>query len=54
MSFDELVTFETSLMQTQMNLEDSFAAIAQASGKPTVLLCDRGVMDAKAYLDDYT
>lgn len=35
-----------------MALEDSYAAIAKASNKPSIILCDRGAMDTKAYLDD--
>lgn len=33
-----------------MSLEDSFYSLAQDSGKPCVILCDRGVMDGSAYM----
>ncbi|KAL0487386.1 rasef [Acrasis kona] len=54
MTLDEIITWESGLLKTQMSLEDAFTAIAKASGKPTVILCDRGVMDGSAYLDKPT
>ena len=36
-------------LTAQIAFEDSFRAIAEASGKPTVILCDRGAMDTKAF-----
>ena len=35
-----------------MNLEDIFVEIAQSSDQPTIVLCDRGVMDGSAYTDE--
>lgn len=35
-----------------MNLEDIFVEIAQSSDTPTIVLCDRGVMDGSAYTND--
>jgi predicted ATPase len=49
-SRDQLLAFETNLVKTQMALEDSFVAIARSTRSPCVVLCDRGVMDTKAYL----
>lgn len=34
-----------------MDLEDHFCALAEVSHEHTVILCDRGVMDGKAYMD---
>eukprot|EP01064_Diplonema_japonicum_P005204 TRINITY_DN13507_c0_g1_i1.p1 TRINITY_DN13507_c0_g1~~TRINITY_DN13507_c0_g1_i1.p1 ORF type:complete len:513 (+),score=86.04 TRINITY_DN13507_c0_g1_i1:90-1541(+) len=48
------LTWETSRMIVQMQMEDSYEAIARASSQPTVILCDRGVVDARAYMDDST
>eukprot|EP01059_Diplonema_ambulator_P028130 TRINITY_DN4684_c0_g1_i1.p1 TRINITY_DN4684_c0_g1~~TRINITY_DN4684_c0_g1_i1.p1 ORF type:complete len:480 (+),score=125.06 TRINITY_DN4684_c0_g1_i1:44-1483(+) len=48
------LTWETSRMIVQMQMEDSYEAIARASSQPTVILCDRGVVDARAYMDDAT
>ncbi|CAM9174346.1 unnamed protein product [Choristocarpus tenellus] len=44
-------SFQWSLLRTQMQLEDSFERVARATGKPSVLLCDRGLMDGAAYID---
>lgn len=35
-----------------MNLEDIFVEMAQSSDSPTIILCDRGVMDGSAYTDE--
>lgn len=35
-----------------MQLEDIFVEIAQSSEQPTIILCDRGVMDGSAYTDE--
>ena len=37
------------LMGIQVALEDSFEMVAKAAGKDSVLLCDRGAMDGRAY-----
>eukprot|EP00818_Percolomonas_sp_WS_P003852 CAMPEP_0117449632 /NCGR_PEP_ID=MMETSP0759-20121206/8044_1 /TAXON_ID=63605 /ORGANISM="Percolomonas cosmopolitus, Strain WS" /LENGTH=476 /DNA_ID=CAMNT_0005242111 /DNA_START=226 /DNA_END=1656 /DNA_ORIENTATION=- len=52
MDMDELLAFETALMKNQMAVEDSYIDIAKGSKKPTVILCDRGVLDCKAYMSD--
>ncbi|KAJ1618270.1 AAA domain-containing protein [Pavlovales sp. CCMP2436] len=46
------VAFQTGLMRLQLQLEDSIAAVARANGTKAVLLCDRGLMDGKAYMSD--
>ena len=35
-----------------MQLEDSFVSLAKDSGKPSLILCDRGAMDGSAYIED--
>ena len=52
MRLSSAVKFQISLMKLQMNLEDIFVDIAQSSDTPTIILCDRGVMDGSAYTDD--
>lgn len=52
MEFSNAVKFQISLMKLQMNLEDIFIEIAQSSQTPTMILCDRGVMDGSAYTDE--
>lgn len=46
--------WETSRMICQMEMEESFIRIARSSRRPTAIICDRGVMDARAYMDDPT
>ena len=41
-----------SVLDLQVSIEDSFEVLLRASGKPSVLLCDRGLMDGKAYLTE--
>jgi hypothetical protein len=36
----------------QMALEDVFIEVALNADVPTIILCDRGVMDASAYIDE--
>eukprot|EP01117_Protostelium_nocturnum_P003664 TRINITY_DN1494_c0_g1_i2.p1 TRINITY_DN1494_c0_g1~~TRINITY_DN1494_c0_g1_i2.p1 ORF type:complete len:459 (-),score=95.58 TRINITY_DN1494_c0_g1_i2:442-1818(-) len=50
MTPDQALAFEGNLMKTKMALEDAFFSIAQASGEPSVIICDRGTMDTAAYL----
>jgi len=52
MTFSNAVKFQISLMKLQMNLEDIFVEIAQSSDTPTIIICDRGVMDGSAYTDE--
>jgi predicted ATPase len=62
MTTEQLVRFQGSLIKVQMALEDAFVKIAKSTQKPSVIICDRGVMDGSAYikrevfemlLDDY-
>lgn len=47
MDINERFALESGIMKMQMTLEDVYNNIAKASGKPTVLLCDRGVLDTR-------
>ena len=49
MTLMDQVRFQIQIMKSQMCLEDIFLETALESNKPTVILCDRGVMDGKAY-----
>lgn len=40
------------LLRLQKHLEQTFIETAQLSGKPSIILCDRGTMDNKAFLSD--
>ncbi len=54
MSWDFQVQMQTSLLKTQISLEDIFYNIAQSESaelnKPAVVLCDRGIFDGSAYV----
>jgi len=49
-SKEHQMCWESSRIRCQMSMEDSFCAIARSSGKNTVVICDRGTMDAAAYM----
>ena len=51
---DDWVNFQATLMRLQFHLEDLFYTMAEKTGKKSVILCDRGAMDGKAYVDDET
>lgn len=46
----ELLALEETIMSLQLTMEDSFLKIARSTGKKCVVLCDRGVIDVKAYM----
>ncbi len=52
MTLASAVRFQINLMKLQMSLEDNFIQIAMGSDQPTIILCDRGVMDGSAYTDE--
>ena len=47
---DQVAAFETGLLQLQLQMERSFVKIAQATGRPAVVVMDRGLLDVAAYL----
>lgn len=56
MSPTERSVFEGVVVKTKIALEDTFHALAKASGRPSVIICDRGTMDTAAYMteDDWS
>jgi len=52
LSFADAVRFQINVMKTQMSLEDIFIEIALEQDCPTIILCDRGVMDGSAYTSE--
>ncbi|CAM9548407.1 unnamed protein product, partial [Ectocarpus fasciculatus] len=44
--------FQKSVINGQLHLENSLARYARATGQKSIILCDRGAMDGKAYMDD--
>jgi hypothetical protein len=51
-AFNQAVKFQTTLMKTQMALEDQFTELAKNENLPSVILCDRGLMDGSAYVSE--
>lgn len=49
---DNRIIFQRQLVGLQMGLEDSFTELARMSSDPVVIMCDRGTMDGKAYMDN--
>lgn len=47
---DQTLAFEENLIKLQMAQEDAFYNVAVAAGGNSVIVCDRGVMDASAYI----
>eukprot|EP00441_Pelagodinium_beii_P019130 CAMPEP_0197663418 /NCGR_PEP_ID=MMETSP1338-20131121/57316_1 /TAXON_ID=43686 ORGANISM="Pelagodinium beii, Strain RCC1491" /NCGR_SAMPLE_ID=MMETSP1338 /ASSEMBLY_ACC=CAM_ASM_000754 /LENGTH=226 /DNA_ID=CAMNT_0043241761 /DNA_START=53 /DNA_END=733 /DNA_ORIENTATION=+ len=47
---EKLIAFETAIIELQLQMEKSFMTLAKASGKPSLLICDRGLLDIAAYL----
>jgi hypothetical protein len=47
---EELDEFETALLKLQLQMESSFTQCAASTGRPSVLVLDRGLMDPAAYL----
>ena len=52
MTLAKAVKFQINLMKLQMALEDNFVSLAMTSVQPTIILCDRGIMDGSAYTDE--
>ena len=46
----QLLAFEKSIIELQMQLEESFTSFAKSTGKPSVVVFDRGLLDIPAYL----
>ena len=46
----EMLAFEIALTQLQIQMEDSFDRIAASTGRTTVVLLDRGLLDFAAYI----
>jgi len=46
---EKTIENQLALLRTQIALEDAFYQIAKATRAPSVIICDRGVMDGRAY-----
>jgi predicted ATPase len=50
----QVAAFQAQLLKVILALEDSFYEIAKATGRPSILFCDRGAMDGSAYVSGET
>jgi predicted ATPase len=48
---EQLLTFQRGVLRLTLALEESLLAVARASGRKAVLVCDRGAMDGSAYIE---
>ena len=48
------IEFQSTVMHLQMGLEDAISRVAQGQPGRAVMLCDRGLMDSAAYVDQTT
>ncbi|KRX08694.1 P-loop containing nucleoside triphosphate hydrolase [Pseudocohnilembus persalinus] len=49
---EQQIQFQIQIMKTQMQLEQTFMKLARLSNQPTVVLCDRGLMDGSVYMSN--
>lgn len=50
MSSDAFVEAQVAMLKLQLSIEDSFTAVAREYNRPAVIICDRGIMDCKAFV----
>jgi len=50
LSEKEVFNFQLNLIKTMMSIEDTFFQLAESSPCNCLVICDRGVMDASAYM----
>ncbi|KAL4474453.1 hypothetical protein ABPG72_007852 [Tetrahymena utriculariae] len=51
-SDDDIIQFQKSLMSVQISLEENFQRLAEISQNQSIILCDRGLIDGKAFMSD--
>ena len=49
-SSSQCIAIQSELMRVMMAMEDSFTRLAHATGRRSIIVCDRGAMDPSAYL----
>lgn len=47
-----MIQYEAYLIRFQIFAEDYFTKLAQMSNQPAIVLCDRGTVDAYAYMSN--
>mmetsp|Transcript_254 Transcript_254/g.229 ORF Transcript_254/g.229 Transcript_254/m.229 type:complete len:121 (+) Transcript_254:471-833(+) len=52
MSNSQRIQFQNNLLKYILGQENRFLEFGTLNEKPTVILCDRGALDIKAYMED--
>jgi hypothetical protein len=47
---DERIQFQTLIVKQVLHFEDYFVRLAEMSGLPSIVVCDRGTLDVQAYM----
>jgi predicted ATPase len=47
----KILSFQTALFKLQLQLERSMTVMAAATGRPSIIIFDRGLMDGKGYME---
>lgn len=50
MTSDQILELQSCMVTAQMSLEDVYYRLAKSSNEPTLILCDRGIIDGRAYM----
>ena len=49
---EQVFTFQANVLKLQLQLERCFSDLAGSSGRPTIVVFDRGLMDGRAFMTD--
>ena len=47
---EQVMDFQENLVRTMVAIEDTYFSMAQKSGQNCLVICDRGLMDASAFI----
>ena len=50
LSAEERIKFQTLVVKAVVHFEDYFVRLAEMSGEPAIVVCDRGTLDVRAYM----
>mmetsp|Transcript_12964 Transcript_12964/g.19537 ORF Transcript_12964/g.19537 Transcript_12964/m.19537 type:complete len:534 (+) Transcript_12964:181-1782(+) len=50
MTTEQILELQTCMVKAQLLLEDIYYSLARSTKEPSIILCDRGVIDGRAYM----
>ena len=50
---EQLFTFQKNVMKLQLQMERCFSELAGSTGRPTIVIFDRGVLDSRAFIPEH-